>query len=115
MVRANYDYFVQKFLEPFLACLLCMVQGDLTVLTLSHFITASKTAVIALVLTVMLSLFNINHSKWFALALTGFATFVADILSHPSRYDGIYTESMLTAGAAMLLALMFDRIFRRYV
>jgi len=113
MVKTNYDYFVQKFLEPFLSCLFCMAQGNLTVLTINHYITASKTAVIALVIIVILSLININHNKYFALTLTGFATLVADILSHQSNYVGMYTESILTACVAMLLSLMFDRILKR--
>ena len=46
-MRSKLKLLVEKFSEAWTACMLCMVQGDLTVISLDHAFTASKTGILS--------------------------------------------------------------------
>lgn len=96
----------EKFSEAWTACALCMVQGDLTVFTLSHAITAAKTGTLTGIAFVLTSFISRINNKWGNAAVTGILTAMADIVIHPTHYGTWYTESIVTGVGAGILALI---------
>ena len=65
--------------------MICMVQGDLTVLNINHAITASKTGSLAGIAFVITSSFAAINNKWVNAWLTGVLTMCADVIVHPTH------------------------------
>lgn len=101
----------RKFSEAWTSCLLCMVQGDLSVLSIKHAIVAGKTGLLT-----GLAVFVLSYSKRFpyneyTLAwLTGVLTMLADMIVHPPQY---IAESVITGIGAGVLALVLGRFFTK--
>ena len=99
----------KTFGQAWTACCLAMVQGNVTVLTMGHAITAAKTGILtAFVMFVALFIKN-NPSKWFIAWLTGIATIGADLIAHPSHFGTAYTEALVTGAGAFLLAVLMEK------
>lgn len=105
---------LQKFGEAWTACLLCMVQGDLSVITLSHAVTAAKTGLGASTAIVVASLVGKAWMDGYRLVwLTGLFTALVDIMVHPTHFGHEWAEAVLTGVVAMALAFIFQKLFRR--
>jgi len=102
----------QKFTEAWTACMVCMVQGDLTVITTNHALAASKTGIIAGLAVVLASYIKIFNNRWSIIWLTGLATSLADMISHPSHFGEYWTEAVVTGFGAMLLAYFMSKYTR---
>lgn len=100
----------KTFSESWTACCLAMVQGDLSVLTLGHAMTAARTGILASVVMFVALFIKNNPSKWFIAWLTGIATAFSDILVHPSHFGTSYTEAIATGVGAFFLAYMVEEI-----
>ena len=100
---------IRKFTEAWTACMVCMVQGDLSVLTLSHAFIASKTGLLTGIAIVVASFLPWTN-KWIGIFLTGLFTMIADIIVHPTHFGLEWTEAVVTGFGAMLLALLFNRV-----
>lgn len=100
---------VEKFSQAWTACMLCMVQGDLTVLTLSHAFTASKTGALAGIAFVIATYFTNINSKWFAVWLTGVLTMLSDIIIHPTHFGSNWAEAVCTGLGAAILCVLLER------
>ena len=98
----------KTFSESWTACCLAMVQGDLSVLTLGHAMTAARTGILASVVMFVALFIKNNPSKWFIAWLTGIATAFSDILVHPSHFGTSYTEAIATGAGAFFLAYMVE-------
>ena len=97
----------RKFTEAWTSCLLCMVQGDLTVLTMKHATTAGKTGLLTALAVLLLSFSNRFPNNQYTLAwLTGVLTTIADIVAHKPHF---YGESVLTGVGAGVLALVLSK------
>jgi len=100
-----------KVVEAGAVCVLLMVQGDLTGVTLAHLAIATKTGLIAMppVLGVTFSRYA-RHllNRWTAAALFGLSTFVGDAVIHPSHYEGTFTEAALTGVGAAIFSLVIS-------
>jgi len=105
----NLKLWFEKFSEAWTACLLCMVQGDLSVISLNHVITAAKTGSLAGLAFVIAALLPWSN-KWLGIWLTGFLTMIADIIIHPSHYGNEFTESLITGLVAATIALVYEHI-----
>jgi len=99
-------YWIEKFIEPWTACMLCMVQGDLSVITLQHAITAGKTGVIAATVLTLTPFNNKIINYW----LLGLATMGADFITHPTHFGLVWTEALVTGIIAVALAIAYDTI-----
>lgn len=99
----------EKFGQAWTACMLCMVQGDLTVLSLSHAMTAAKTGSLAGLAFVFTAYFTVINSKWFAAWLTGILTMVADIVVHPTHFGANWMEAACTGLGAAILCTIYER------
>lgn len=94
----------QKLVESFTACGFMMVQGDLSVFTFKHFVTAAEVGILtAVAYFITLSLhFKIRYAPiW----LAGVFTALADWVVHPPM---IPFESLLTGVCAMIIASIFE-------
>ena len=100
----------RKFSEAWTSCLLVMVQGDLTVLTIKHATTAGKTGLLTALAVLLLSYSKRFPNNEYTLAwLTGVLTMLADMLIHPPQFIG---ESVITGVGAGVLALLLSRFFK---
>ena len=99
----------EKFGESWTACMVFMVQGDLSALTLGHAITASKTGILT-GLAMFAASFLPWNNKWLGIFLTGLFTAIADALIHADHFPA---EHLVTGLGAMLLAILYDRIIKK--
>jgi hypothetical protein len=104
MLRAKAKLLAEKFSESWTACMLMMVQGDLTVLSFNHVLTASKTGIIAGLAVVVASFWKKLDGYYELIWLTGVMTTLADLLVHPTHFGPVWAEAVLTGIGAGLLA-----------
>jgi len=114
MIREKINILIEKFTEAWTACMICMVQGDLSVLTLNHAYIASYTGGIAGIALVVAS-FLPYKNVWIGIFLTGVFTSIADILAHTTHFGTEFTESIVTGIGAMGLAIVFHKVLRRRI
>ncbi len=95
----------EKFVEAFTACGLAMVQGDVTILSLQHFITAGKVGVLTSIAYFVTLKLNIKF-KYASIWLTGVLVTLADYLIHA---PGFPMESLATGAGAMSIAYIYER------
>ena len=97
-----------KAVEAGAVCLVLMVQGDLTAITLAHLAIATKTGLLAVVPALGVTFTTqVRHllNRWTASVFLGVCTFLADAAMHGSHYPGEYTEAALTGAGAFLFSL----------
>ena len=97
-----------KAVEAGAVCMVLMVQGDLTAVTLAHLVIATKTGLLAVVPALGVTFTKqVRHllNRWTASAFLGVCTFLADAVIHASHYPGEYTEAALTGVGAFLFSL----------
>ena len=111
MIIEKVKLWSEKFSEAWLACMVCMVQGDLTVLSLYHAGVASKTGAIAGLVIVLTSYVNKLNNIWMNAWLTVIATALADLLFVKSHFGAWWTEAVVTGIGAGLLAILFHKLF----
>ena len=109
MFQQKVKLLAEKFTESWTACMLVMVQGDLTILTLNHAYTASKTGIIAGLAVVLASYWNKVNNKYGLIWLTGVLTTFADLIVHPSHFGPTWAESVVTGIAAGFLAWILTK------
>ncbi len=96
--------FVENIAESGAACLVTMVQGNLLLLGLTHWITASQTGLIAgTAAATAITLANTDNRVILA-GILGVATAIVDYFVHPGMIgEGAATEAIITGlGAAVL-------------
>ena len=97
-----------KAVEAGAVCMVLMVQGDLTAITLAHLAVATKTGLLAVVPALGVTFTKqVRHllNRWTASAFLGTCTFLADAAIHASHYPGEYTEAALTGVGAFVFSL----------
>jgi hypothetical protein len=103
--------FREKFLQAWTACLLCMVQGDLTVLTLSHAFTASKTGLLTGIAYWVTTKFDGDEPPvWKAAWLTGVLTMASDIAIHPTHFGEQWVEAFCTGLGAAGICFIWEKV-----
>ena len=100
--------FLNKFSLAWIACILCMVRGDLSVLNLKHTIVAAKTGTLTGVIVVLMSLIPIQF-KYKLPIFMFIGCFIGDLITHDTHYGYWWTEAAITAlvASSMSFALMF--------
>ena len=96
---------VERFGQSWSACMLAMVQGDVSVLTFNHAIVASKTGLLTGLAMVAASLYK-GGNQWLGIYLTGLFTVIADFVVHPQHFP---LEAVVTGLGAMALAIIYDK------
>lgn len=108
---SSWKAFKEKFLQAWTSCMLCMVQGDITVLTIDHAFTASKTGILtglAYILTIKGD--GVPGVAWKAAWLTGVLTMVSDIVVHPTHFGDQWVEAFCTGIGAACLCYLWERL-----
>ena len=82
-----------------------MVQGNVLVLTLGHWLIASQTGLIAGGLTAAALLFAKPEKRWVIAIVLGSVTAVVDYLVHPGMLQSAILEAIVTGVGAGLLSL----------
>mgnify|MGYP001819291688 FL=1 len=100
--------------EATTACLITMVQGNILAFTVSHWIIASQTGVIAGVLaSIALVLANTDNRLVIA-GILGLATAVVDYLVHPGGFGPVFMEALVTGIGAAALSYIAGTAYRQY-
>jgi len=107
-----------KVAEAGAACLVLMVQGRLSDVTLGHLLIASKTGLLAAVPVLVITFTHYARhfiNRWTSSLFLGICTFAADAAIHASHYPGAYTEAALTGAGAFMFSILisFTPIGRR--
>lgn len=103
--------FVENIAESTTACLVTMVQGNLLALTLSHWLIASQTGIVAGAVASVAVLATRTRNRWLISVLLGVATAVVDFFVHPGNFGTVAVEAMVTGlGAAVLSYLVSGAI-----
>ena len=100
--------FTAKFSKAWTACAITMVEGDLTVFTINHAITAAKTGTLAGGVATAIFLAFRTDSKMFNAWALGIITAFCDLLVHPTHFGHHhFTEAAVTGIGAGVLAYLF--------
>ena len=106
---------LDKFLQAWSACMLCMVQGDLTVLTLNHAFTASKTGLLTgIAYWITTKIDGDQGSSWMGAWLTGLLTMISDIVTHPTHFGTNWMEAFCTGLGAFGICFIWEKIKWEY-
>ena len=107
MLIQKIKVFVTPFCKATPACLLVMVQGNISLTTLGHLQKAVETGFITGVGVLILSL--ITHrwfsNKYLVAGITGGMCFIADLLIHPTHFGSYTTEAIVTGIFTAIISL----------
>lgn len=103
----------ETFAQAWIACLLTMVQGDLTVLSLYHAKVAAETGTLTAIAYFACSFFAKMDNKWANATAVGLFTAVCDILVHPTHFGAAWTESVVTGIGAGALAIILHNLTKK--
>jgi len=111
--------FLQQFENSFFACMFWMTQGNLSLSTPAHWITATKTGLgAATVLQIMLQVPRLSalmRGRWRAFVVTSLVVSSVDLCSHPGHFGGPFAEALLTGMSAYGLNLAIDATYELYL
>lgn len=113
ILHTRISLLLRRLSEATPACLMVMVQGDITVITLEHWLTAFQTGTIAGVGAIVISFLpreDLRENKYIDAGITGFITAIADYITHPTHFGAPTTEAVITGIAAGLLCVVFSGI-----
>ena len=110
--------FAENIAESGAACLITMVQGNLLLLGLSHWITATQTGLVAGTAAATAITLAKTNNRLILAAILGISTAIVDYFVHPGMIgDAPATEAVITGlGAAVLsytVGTILERVRRR--
>ena len=98
---------LKAFRESWIACMLAMVQGDLTVITLKHAMVAAKLGIVSALSVALCTFLKKNPSQWMIAWVIGVMTILGDWLIHPANFQG---EALVTGAGAFALSILFSKV-----
>jgi hypothetical protein len=106
--------YVENACEAGAACLLTMVQGNMLALTLSHWVVASQTGLLAGAIAGTTMIAARLRRPWLISLVLGVVTTAVDALVHPAHF-GLWPllEAGVTGSAAFALSLGAGSLLRR--
>ena len=112
-MKHRFGPFVENIAESTAACLVAMVQGNLFALSLSHWVIASRTGIIAGIVASVALLLAKTHKRWVVATVLGAVTAAVDYLVHPAMFGPVGVEPLVTGlGAAALSFIIGSAIGR---
>lgn len=105
--------YIENISEATAACLFTMVQGNLLLLGLSHWLIASQTGIVAGVLASVALTIAKTNKRWLISMVLGCFTGVVDFFIHPGMIGGVATEAIITGIAAGLLSYVIGAVIAR--
>lgn len=112
MIKEKIVIFLRRLSEATPACLFVMAQGNLNVITLTHWETALRTGCITGSVMVCLSFIEPKkwlHNRYSTGALTGLATTTSDFVAHPAAFSG---EAIVTGLVAAALCVLYSFVVK---
>jgi hypothetical protein len=110
-VKQRLAPFAENVAEASAACLVTMVQGNLMALSLSHWLIASETGLIAGVLASVAILVARTRRRWVIAIVLGVLTGVVDFFVHPGMFGPVALEAFVTGLGAAVLSLAVGALF----
>ena len=111
-MRARLALFAENIAESGIACLVTMVQGNVLILGLGHWIAASQTGVLAGTAAATAYTLLRNESRLLLAGVLGLSTALVDYLVHSGRPgEGGITEAVITGLGAAILSYLAGIIF----
>jgi len=112
-MKRRFGPFVENITESTAACLVAMVQGNLLALSLSHWVIASRTGVIAGVVATTALLLARTNKRWVIAVVLGAITAGVDYFAHPAMFGPFAVEAVVTGLGAALLSYLVGAVIRR--
>jgi len=109
-VRESGKPFLEHSAEATTACLIAMVQGNVLALTLSHWLIASQTGILAGGATALALLVARVQNPWVPSALLGAITTGVDYLTHEGSIGPFFLEAILTGLGASTLCMLVQTV-----
>lgn len=113
-VKNKVTPFVENVAESTTACLVTMVQGNLLLLGLSHWIIASQTGLIAGTAAATAIVLAKTNNRWIIAGILGLATAVVDYFVHSGTIGPIFLEAIVTGAGAAGLSYGVGTIVKQY-
>lgn len=111
--------FLQQFTGSFFACMFWMTQGDMSLASPSHWITATQTGLAAAtVLQIILQVPRLSplmRNRWRAFIITSLVVSSVDRCIHLGHFGGPWTEALLTGMSAYGLNLATDGAYELFL
>ena len=101
--------YVENISEATAACLFTMVQGNIFLLGLSHWLVASQTGIVAGVLATLVLWFAKTTKPWVISLVLGSFTAIVDFFVHPGMFGGVLAEAIVTGIAAGVFSYFIGR------
>ncbi len=96
----------ENMVESAAACLVTMVQGNVLVLGVGHWVVAGQTGILAGILTTIPLYIHAGKNCWVTAGCLGLSTAVVDYLVHPSGFGPASAEPIMTGLTAAGLSLL---------
>lgn len=111
--------FLQQFTGAFFACIFWMTQGNLSVVTIAHWITATQTGLGAATMLQIIQqvppLSALMRGRWRAFVTTSIVVTSVDRCIHPGHFGSPLTEAILTGMTAYGLNLAMDGAYELFL
>lgn len=112
-MKAEAAPFIENIAESTTACLVAMVQGNLLAISLTHWVIASRTGLIAGAITTAATLVLPTRRRWLVSAVLGIATAVVDLYVHPGHFGPVAAEAIVTGTGATVLSQLVGTLVDR--
>lgn len=112
-MKSKTALFAENITESACSCLLMMVQGNLLLVTLGHWLVAMETGLIAGTIASILMVKGRAAKPWVISAVLGGVTACVDFFVHSGRLISVITEAVLTGIGAAILSLVVEYVVRR--
>ena len=105
-------FFLRVYLMVTFSCMVNMVSGKILLISMKHFIIASKVGLVCAggfaLVTLLTS--KLMQNKYFLAGYVFLATGVIDYFTHPTHFGAHYTEAVTTGLGAALISILVSFI-----
>jgi hypothetical protein len=112
-MRRGVASLLENVTESGVACLLTMVQGNVLALSITHWLVASQTGVLAGTLAAAAVLLIRVRTRWVVAIVLGAVTTVVDYLVHPGNFGPVALEAVITGLGAAALSWTAGAVLKR--
>jgi hypothetical protein len=105
---------LENVAEATTACLITMAQGNVLAFTVSHWIIASQTGIVAGLLASAAVMLSHTDNRRVIAAILGLATAVVDYAVHPGMFGPVFAEAIATGVGAAALSYIAGTALKRF-
>lgn len=111
-MKSRTALYAENISESACSCLLMMVQGNLLLLTLGHWLIAIETGLIAGTIASTLLIRRRAARPWVISVVLGGVTALVDFFVHSGKFVTVFTEAALTGIGAAILSLLVEYVVK---